>query len=290
MDIRKAGKDGMYIHTGGHNVIEFCSFYENNFVGLRLSSGANDNKIINCDAYLNADPPLYGNADGFQCGTSPGNNNYFFGCRSWLNTDDGYDGYLRGVDNISTVYVNCWAWLNGYLKDGTDPGPQANGNGFKTGGSDEPRKLMHNAVLKNCVAFDNKARGFDQNSNDGTMILYNCTGFRNKAANFGFSQSVGSGKIIEIKNCLSFDGKVSIADFAKQETNSWMSPFLVKPDDFLSLDTTGITSPRKVDGSLPDIKFVHLKGGSGLIDAGTKVGIPYYGTKPDLGAFEYKPK
>lgn len=286
LDIRKAGKDGMYINTGGNNVIEFCSFYENNFVGLRLSSGAHDNKIINCDAYFNADPPRYGNADGFQCGTSPGSNNYFFGCRSWLNTDDGFDGYLRGTDDVSTVYINCWAWLNGYLKDGTDAGREANGNGFKTGGSDEPRKLMHNATLKNCVAFDNKATGFDQNSNDGTMILYNCTAYRNKS-NFGFGQSIGTGKSIEIKNCVAVDGKVTIADFAKQETNSWMSPFLITPDDFISLDTTGITGPRKADGSMPDLKFVHPARGSDLIDKGTNVGIPYTGKAPDLGAYEF---
>ena len=119
------------------------------------------------------------------------------------------------------------------------------------------------------------------------MILYNCTAYRNKGGNFGFSQLIGAGKILEIKNCVAVDGKVAIADFAIQETNNWMSPFIVTPDDFSSLDTTGITGPRKADGSLPDVKFVHLVRGSDLIDAGTNLGIPYTGKAPDLGAFEF---
>jgi len=44
--------------------------------------------------------------------------------------------------------------------------------------------------------------------------------------------------------------------------------------------------PRKVDGSLPDITFGHLKAGSDLIDKGINVGLPYSGSAPDLGAFE----
>ena len=66
-----------------------------------------------------------------------GNNNYFYGCRSWLNVDDGWDGYLRGTDDVSTVLENCWTWMNGYFLDGSDGGASANGNGFKVGGSDD---------------------------------------------------------------------------------------------------------------------------------------------------------
>ncbi|NIV12940.1 MAG: hypothetical protein GWN62_17160, partial [Aliifodinibius sp.] len=42
----------------------------------------------------------------------------------------------RGTDDITTTVENCWTWGNGYLEDGSDPGPQANGNGFKMGGGD----------------------------------------------------------------------------------------------------------------------------------------------------------
>ncbi|MFA6540950.1 MAG: T9SS type A sorting domain-containing protein, partial [Bacteroidota bacterium] len=35
------------------------------------------------------------------------------------------------------------------------------------------------------------------------------------------------------------------------------------------------------------VQFVHLAAGSDLINAGTDVGIPFIGSAPDLGAFEF---
>jgi hypothetical protein len=39
-----------------------------------------------------------------------------------VNVDDGWGGYLRGAENMTTIVENCWTWGNGYLEDGTDPG------------------------------------------------------------------------------------------------------------------------------------------------------------------------
>jgi hypothetical protein len=153
------------------------------------------------------------------------------------------------------------------------------------GGSDN-KLLIHNFTLKNCVSFDNKAKGFDQNSNKGSMIMYNCSAYRNKGNNYSAITALATGKILELKNCLTADSKVSLASFAVQTTNSWMSTFSVTNDDFISLDTTGVSGPRKPDGSLPDVTFLHLAKGSDLIDAGTNIGLPFKGTLPDLGAFE----
>jgi len=72
-----------------------------------------------------------------------------------------------------------------------------------------------------------------------------------------------------------------------QQTNSWLAPFSVSSVDFISIDTAGVRGPRKADGSLPDVSFMHLAQGSKLIDAGTDVGLPCVGGAPDLGAFEY---
>ncbi len=47
-----------------------------------------------------------------------------------------------------------------------------------------------------------------------------------------------------------------------------------------------MTLPRKADGSLPDITFMHLVAGSDLVNAGLDVGLPFIGPAPDLGAFE----
>lgn len=112
----KAGDNGMQVR-GNNNVIEFCSFSECADTGLQLDDGASNNTILNCDSYFNADSKLE-NADGFAVKMDVGSGNRFIGCRSWNNLDDGWDGYLREADNIQTTYENCWAFNNGFLKNG----------------------------------------------------------------------------------------------------------------------------------------------------------------------------
>jgi len=285
IDIMKAGDNGMII-SGGFNTIEYCSFYDNKDSGLQLSNGAHDNKIINCDSYWNADPEDYADADGFACKMDVGSNNYFYGCRAWLNVDDGWDGYLRGANDVSTVCENCWTWKNGWNKNGVDYGSQANGNGFKMGGSDN-KDLMHNFTLINCLAFDNKSKGFDQNSDKGNMVIKNCTGFRNKGHNYSLYLTLAAGKTCSIINCISYQGTLNIGTFVNQSTNSWSGGFNVNVDDFVTLDTLGISGKRNSDGSLPIVGFMRLNKNSDLIDRATNIGLPYYGKGPDLGAFEY---
>jgi hypothetical protein len=287
LQIKAAGDNGMEINFGSNNIIEQCSFYENRDTGLQLSNGSADNRIINCDSYFNADPPDYADADGFAPKLTVGSGNYFYGCRSWGNCDDGWDGYLRGANDMTTTMENCWTWGNGYLKDGTDPGPDANGNGFKMGGGDSgnSQQLMHHNILMNCVAF-NKNKGFDQNNNVGSMTLLNCTGYHNQTANYRIQRALNAGQTLTVKNCVSYDGNVQLGSFAIQETNSWLPPFVVTADDFLSLDANLAAAPRQSNGSLPDIDFLHLAAGSDLIDAGVDLGMPFNGTAPDLGAFE----
>jgi hypothetical protein len=48
-------------------------------------------------------------------------------------------------------------------------------------------------------------------------------------------------------------------------------------------------APREPDGSLPANGFARLVAGSDLIDKGVDVGLPYTGSAPDLGAFEFSP-
>ncbi len=55
----------------------------------------------------------------------------------------------------------------------------------------------------------------------------------------------------------------------------------------MTLDFTANTGVRKADGSLPDSTFLHLVGGSDLIDAGVDVGLSYNGAAPDLGACDW---
>jgi len=286
--IKGAGDNGMDINFGSNNIIEHCQFFENRDTGLQLSNGSANNKIINCDSYYNADPPDYGDADGFAPKLTVGSGNYFYGCRAWGNCDDGWDGYLRGADDVMTTLENCWTWGNGYLKDGSDPGSQANGNGFKMGGGDNSNSdsLMHHMTLINCVAFSNKNKGFDQNNNLGSMTLYNCSAYNNLTANYRIQRALSPGETLIVKNCLSHAGAVQLGSFAIEEANSWLPPFEVTAGDFLSLDDDQASSPRQSDGNLPEIEFMHLVQGSDLIDGGVDLGFPYKGQAPDLGAFE----
>ncbi len=288
LDVKGAGDNGLYINGGSDNIIECCSFYENRDSGVQLSNGAANNRIINCDSYYNADPPDYGDADGFAPKLTVGSGNYFYGCRAWGNCDDGWDGYMRGATDVTTTLEYCWTWGNGYLKDGTDPGSAANGNGFKMGGGDDSnsQQLMHHQVLINCVAFNNKSKGFDQNNNVGSMTLLNCTGYHNQTANYRIQRELNAGQTLIVKNCASYNGNVQLGSFAVQEANSWLLPIEVASDDFLSLDADLAAAPRQIDGSLPEIDFLHLTAGSDLIDVGVDLGRPFNGKAPDLGAFE----
>ena len=282
-DIKGAGDNGMYIQ-GSFNIVESCNLYENRDGGLQLGGGANNNKIINCDSYFNSDPTEQ-NADGFAPKMDVGTNNYFYGCRSWQNADDGFDGYLRPrpVNPITTTLDNCWSFMNGYHKDGTIG--VGNGNGFKMGGSDSTN-LEHNFILYNCLSFDNRVKGFDQNNNRGSMTLINCSGYRNKSKNYSVPIALDSGKVLTITNCLVY-GPLGVLYNPVLTTNSWMRPDSVTMSDFVSLDTSGVRGPRKPDGSLPDVTFMHLAPASQLIDAGTIIpGRMYLGAAPDLGAFE----
>jgi hypothetical protein len=306
LDLKGAPHNGLKISGGNYNIVEFCASFENRNTGVQLAAGASYNRIINCDSYYNADA-LYGNADGFSPKLDVGTGNYFYGCRAWQNSDDGWDGYLRPSDDVTDTLENCWSFMNGYLKNGTIQ--TGNGNGFKTGGCDTVddgiRRLRHNMILKNCIAFDNKAKGFDQNHNRGTVTMLNCTAFNNGNGssesgdwyNYAFPETLATsaGKMLTVKNCISF-GSINGVQLCPNPTpvivatNSWPDnpPFntVAIAADFISVDTSGVRGPRKADGSLPDITFMHLKSGSQFVNNGTEVGLPYNGSAPDIGCFE----
>ena len=95
-----------------------------------------------------------------------------------------------------------------------------------------------------------------------------------------------------IKNCASLNSigaNVFNCKSVTQSYNTWNTGFTCSSSDFTSLDYSQMLNDRKSDGSLPEITLLHLTPTSGLIDKGTNVGFSYYGTAPDLGAFEYNP-
>jgi hypothetical protein len=280
IDVRKAGDNCLNI-TGSNNVVEFSTFSECADTGVQLGKGASDNLIKNVDSYYNADSSLE-NADGFAAKLDVGDGNKFYGCRAWNNLDDGFDGYLRGADNVTTTYEKCWVIRNGYLKDGSLGA--GDGNGFKTGGSDK-KDLKHNAVLINTIAAGNAVDGYDHNSNRGTVIIHNAIAHDNKR-NINFSSKNQASKLT-IKNTISIGGRDSfVAGSTDIKANSWQNGRSATKSDFVSMDIDELLKPRKADGSLPDVEYFKLNKGSDLIDAGVDVGLPYNGSAPDIGAFE----
>jgi hypothetical protein len=295
IQVKGAGDNGIHV-TGSYNKVEFCSFFENRDAGVQIGGGAAYNKFINCDSYFNCDTSQ-GNADGFSPKLDVGTGNYFYGCRSWQNSDDGWDGYLRGADSVCTTLENCWCFSNGYLKSGA--ASSGNGNGFKNGGGDKVGtvsngdSLRHYMTLKNCLSFCNRVKGYDQNNNRGTMKWINCSAYNNGTYNYSCPVVLRVKDSLIVINCISVGSSGTSLSTSlykyRYSTDSWLSPFSTPAtSDFQSLDTTGVRGPRQADGSLPDVAFMHLSSTSQFLDAGTMYsGISFYDTKPDLGCFEY---
>ena len=280
--VKGAGDNGLLVQGGSNNIIEFCDFFENRDSGVQLKGGAANNQFINCDSYYNRDSGD-GNADGFSPKMDVGSGTSFKGCRSWQNSDDGWDGYLRGADNVSTTLDNCWCFKNGYVKDGS--ASSGNGNGFKTGGSDG-KDLKHNMTLRNCISWGNRVKGFDHNSNRGTVVVYNCFSTGN-GTNMGFGSTNPLGSLT-IKNTAVVGTLGTVVGTVTDITNnSWQNSLVADASDYESLDGTQLSAARKADGSLPDITFAKLKAGSDLIDKGVNVGLPFNGTAPDVNCTEY---
>lgn len=285
---------------GAHTTFDQCIFHHNGDGGLQIGLGkdtlsANPDpenfaaytRVINCDAYRNADPATdYENADGFSCKLYAGYNNYFYGCRAWENCDDGWDCYQT---NYQINIENCWAFHNGDPSDWGFTSFNGDGNGFKLGGNGAPCPI----TIKNCVAFNciyGAVCCFNDNNNGSAITLLNCTGW-------------DGGKIFKLqsqahvlKNCVGFDPKSGakfVTDFSGSvisTNNSWDLPSVTANyDDFVSTSETDALAPREADGSLPRNGFAKLKPGSDLIDKGIDVGTTYFGSAPDLGAYEFDP-
>ncbi len=273
------------IVTGSHNIVENCSFRRNGLNdegdGLMLygrsdaPANAHDNLILNCDSYDNfSGTGNGGNSDGFGIVYNIGPGNVFRGCRAWNNSDDGFDCW----GSISSVlFDSCYSFGNG-LADG-------NGQGFKMGGSSTGTQSAAH-IWRNCVSANNKTHGFDQNGNLAGQTLYNCTAYHNGGASYNLSTTPTSGSHI-VENCVSYLGSMgnTIKSPNTQVTDSWQG-FTVNSADFASLDSTGEAArPRNANGSLPSSNFLRLTATSDLLSAGTDVGIPFPGARPDVGAW-----
>lgn len=284
--------------NGSHNIFDRLSMHDGQAIGIYHVRGS-DNLFLNCDAWNNWDNTsengMGGNTDGFGCHPSKGSTgNTFRGCRSWFNSDDGYD-CLGAAESVT--FENCWACYNGFSSKFERTG---DGNGFKAGGyGSAPVARLPNPiprhVVRFCVAVGNKNNGFYSNHHPGGSDWFNNSGYRN-GANFNMlcrladnlTEVDGYGH--RLSNNLSYGSRSAITKLnaAKSELahNSFSSDLKLTDRDFLSLDEAELFQPRQANGDLPVITFLHPAPGSALIDTGVEVGLPFLGTRPDIGAFE----
>lgn len=317
-------KDNGVKVEGSYNIFENCVFRGNNDTGLQIGmfkdwsieetkgfpikgtpeynpdyTYCRGNKIINCDAYNNYDALQYdgraddgGDADGFACKLFPGPGNEFYGCRAWNNSDDNWDLYMI---YHPVVIDHCIAWNAGMDAEGKrTPG---NGNGFKLGGGGSSGGAAFDRsigahVIRNCVAFSNPVKGFDQNNAMEGMYMFNCVAWGNDY-NYRFAKEFVYGNMY-IRNCVGFLAGTRNHEFKSNngldtKYNSWTlldgcdplkdgnkvngSKVYAKDysNQFASLSEELAKEARNDDGSLPENDFCRLVDGSILIDKGESI-------------------
>jgi hypothetical protein len=289
--ITNAGHNSMKI-SGNNNTIESCVSLGARNTGINISGGDGaavypaNNLVLNCDSIRSYDAPIGGNADGFSAKWSLGTNNVFSGCRAWENSDDGWDLW----EGIAPVLItNCWAFRSGIDVWGTSGGTfNGNGNGFKLGGNGT--SAVHHVVCS--LSFGNKAWGIDQNNNGAGQIVDQNTCWNNGGGAINLDH-LGSGygtlKSAHVLRNNAAIGTVSVGNtpYASiQASNSWQVLTNISTSDFLSTDYTLELAPRRDDGGLLETPFLRPVPSGRLLDKGTNLGMPYYGARPDLGAFE----
>ena len=334
IDITNASDNGLLIErnkpTGGSaadimnrtqdghdNIIELCNFYRNGDTGLQMKNLAANNKVINCDSYLNCDEGE-GDADGFAPKLSVGDNNYFYGCRAWANSDDGWDVFYKKEggfgDNMTVIIENCISYKNGFL-DLQTIAPDGNGNGYKCGS----KQGAMNVYMNRCLAIHNKAKGFDQNHNAGDIIMNNCTGMTlkslcgEKSYSYRIYEEIESGHEVRLTNCIAINDNDATdkrdkntglpkpgengkyGQYGRFEVDETLNGMTITTCEFQKADPTQfvninndeeLIADRDEDGNLPETTFAHLAQGSFLIDAGTKVDATTY-RGIDVSGIEY---
>lgn len=261
-------QSGMMV-SGSNCVVDNVNAYNNGGTGIAIRSLNNtsdpksewpaNNLILNCTSYNNADNG-YEDADGFSAKFTIAPGNVFDGCVAYCNADDGWDLYARVSSGpISSVTIqNSVAYKNGYLVDGTNAG---NGNGFKLGGEN----LAGGHILKNSLAFENKANGITSNSCPDVKI-YNCTSYKNQAANITLYTGVASlDTDFEVKGLISYKG--GAADEIKAQGTQDKSKYDnatnyydgkgVSDDWFKSLKFAGAVA-RKADNTIDMQGYLEL--------------------------------
>ncbi|HVY25784.1 MAG TPA: right-handed parallel beta-helix repeat-containing protein [Polyangiaceae bacterium] len=274
--------------NSSNNTFELLDLHHGFGPGLFIDGGNGGNLILNCDSHDNYDQNgSQGdgqNGDGFGVHYQmSGPSTVIRGCRAWNDSDDGYD-YIS--QEVPVITEGNFAMSNGRGGDG-------NGNGFKMGSS----KTGIRHIIQNNVAWKNKAAGFYANHSSGGNTWLNNTSYGNgtqynmlASPPDDTSQTITlSGALAhKMRNNVGFPNKNSNMGGVDSASNSWDLNITEASAAFESTSDAGCTGPRESNGALPSAcTFMKLKEGSGLIDKGAEVGLPFVGAAPDLGAYEF---
>lgn len=244
---------------------------------------------------------------------------YITGCRAWLCSDDGFElSWSSGM-----MADSLWSFCNGYGAEGLGVGikygkgyiadssnriTQRSINAWNKGGPYSFQNMHHktngaimtfknNLAYKCGIGFGVAIGDWDEDNGDFFLRYYNNLMYNNSNRSldqYSFSELASSDPIPdEIRghhNTWIWKPGSSYL-WSYNDTVSWSydgedSQFAILPDSATTLSR--LSADRQGDGSLPDIgDLYHLAEGSNLIDAGVDVGLPYNGTAPDIGPFEY---
>jgi hypothetical protein len=220
------------IFNASHNTIENCRFYMNAASGvfIREDQVCSYNLIKNCDNFNNYSTRNLGmnmNNDGFGAhGPNGSVGNVFYGCRSWVVCDDGFDA----IHNFeTTVFDRCWSAYTSYrYKDSTTYADwtttlnrdllelvkynYGRGNGVKGGGWNMHNDVSSGArgarsgttqqVARFCLAIGSRNAGITTNFHwGGNYFSYN-TAWNNND-NFDFMMRAGKQHTANNNNSLS---------------------------------------------------------------------------------------
>jgi hypothetical protein len=231
-----------------------CS--DNQAIGFYFT-GHGAGTCIRCDSYNNLGVKgiSIGNIDGFG---AHGDGVIFKECRSWNNSDDGYDCINSKGAN---TFDSCWAFN---MNAGGDS------NGFKVGGWGKKAIDFVPPVhtVKDCLSVNNGAHGFYANHQPGQSATWtNNTAYNNKKGNFTMLECASISNPTDIpgtKEVLHYN--LSYKDNSLDEANlpgknnannSWNEVNKsISVNDFQSLDASQLTKERGPNGELPEIIFM----------------------------------
>ena len=297
---------GLELYQCGNLWLDKITSYGHGGYGIWII-GYDNLYLTNSDSYDNidyiSDDP--GNrADGFTIGGGGRENTYTYisGCRSWNNSDDGFEISSSGELEV----YDLWSFYNGRLEYGGGV-PYHLGPAHET---NPDKRKIHNVIaassdgdaftennllveLKGPVA--SYANNFAYRCNMGftsSPNVFDCsTGYANVTYrnNIVYQSTYG----VVNDNYPSYYDQAYLAAcdynfpiYATGKNNTWIfsmahsywdynPAFNVTDEDFVSLDVNQLLSPRNFDGSLAkNITFGHLAQGSDLIDGG--IVIPGY--------------